>query len=197
MRRCTGSRRRSHGGGMKGRAVTALALFATLQAVFSDVHPYCDQVLQDGQDSCDKGKPGMVGRKACARHVASYSAGQLAAAVTATRVLGFRASWGGLLAGTAINAVTHYAIDRREPLKKFLLSDRARKLRLVGGGKAGYLRHATVQRRDGVVDESGPGTALTECDQALHRLIGVLASLTTTWLAVRGGLTPNNEEFSL
>ncbi|MEQ0560735.1 hypothetical protein ABJI51_16740 [Amycolatopsis sp. NEAU-NG30] len=164
----------------------ALALFAALQAVLSDVHPYCDQILQNDQDACDKGKPGAVGRKACTRHVASYSVGQLAVAVAVTRVLGARVSWPGLLAGTAINAVTHYAIDRREPLKKFLLSDRARKLRLVGGGKAGYLAHATAQRRPGVVDESGPGTALTECDQAMHRLISVVASLTTTWLAVRG-----------
>lgn len=184
-------------GGRKGRAATALALFATLQAVFSDIHPYCDQVLQNSQDARDKGKPGMVGRTACARHVASYSAGQLAAAITVTRVLGFRVSWDGLLAGTAINAVTHYVIDRREPLKKFLVSDRARKLRLVGGDMAGYLRHATVQRRDGVVDESGPGTALTECDQAVHRLIGVLASLTTAGLAVRGGRALHDEEVSL
>ncbi|MET9260529.1 hypothetical protein [Amycolatopsis sp. NPDC004079] len=171
---------------MKDRTVSALALFATLQAAFSDVHPYCDQVLQDGQDACDKSKPGAVGRKACARHVASYAIGQLGVAVAVTRVLGARVSWPGLLAGTAINAVTHYAIDRREPLKKFLLSDRARKLHLVGGGKAGYLAHATAQRRPGVVDESGPGTALAECDQAVHRLIGVFASLVATWLAVRG-----------
>lgn len=167
-------------------AVAALAVFAAVQATFSDVHPYCDQILQNGHDACDKAKPGPVGRKACARHVASYSAGQLTAAAAVTRTLGFRASWTGLLAGTAINAVTHYVIDRREPLKKFLLSDRARKLGLVGAGKAGYLGHATVQRREGVVDESGPGTALTECDQAIHRLISIAASLTTTWLVMRG-----------
>jgi hypothetical protein len=165
--------------------VKALALFAALQAVFSDVHPYCDQVLQASQDARDKSKPGAAGRKACARHVASYSIGQLGVAVVVTRMLGARISWSGMLAGTAINAVTHYAIDRREPLKRFLLSDRARKLRLVGADKAGYLTHATAQRRPGVVDESGPGTALTECDQAMHRLIGVFASLTTTWLAMR------------
>jgi hypothetical protein len=53
-------------------------------------------------------------------------------------------------------------------------------------GKAGYLDRATVQRREGVVDEGGPGTALMECDQAAHRLISVFASLTTTWLALRG-----------
>ncbi|UKD50813.1 hypothetical protein L3Q65_00525 (plasmid) [Amycolatopsis sp. FU40] len=176
------------------RVAKALALFAAVQATFSDVHPFCDQILQNGDDAIDKGKPGWVGRKACARHVASYSAGQLVAAAGVTRALGFRAPLTGLLAGTAVNAITHYVIDRREPLKKFLVSDRARKLRLVGAGKAGYLAHATAQRGeqpDGtpIVDEGGPGTALMECDQAAHRLISVFASLTTTWLALRGKTT--------
>jgi hypothetical protein len=158
--------------------VKALALFAAVQATFSDVHPYCDQILQNSTDARDKGKPGHAGRKACARHVATYSAGQFVAAVGVTRALGCRASWSALLAGTALNAATHYVIDRREPLKRFLRS------RWIG--KAGYLDHATVQRREGVVDEGGPGTALMECDQAAHRLISVFASLTTTWLVLRG-----------
>jgi len=162
-----------------GRAVKALALFAAVQATFSDVHPFCDQIVQNSDDAANKGKPGWVGRKACARHVATYSAGQLVAAVGVTRALGFGASWSSLLAGTVINGITHYVIDRREPLKKFLRSKTI--------GKAGYLDHATVQRRPGVVDEGGPGTALMECDQAAHRLISVFASLTTTWLALRGG----------
>lgn len=161
------------------QTVKALALFAAVQATFSDVHPFCDQIVQNPRDAIDKGKPGWIGRKACARHCLTYSVGQLAAALGVTRALGYRASWSGLLAGTALNAVTHYVIDRREPLKKFLRSE------LVG--KEGYLAHATVQRREGVVDEGGPGTALMECDQAAHRLISVFASVTTTWLALRGG----------
>ena len=165
------------------RAVRALALFAALQATFSDVHPFCDQVVQAGTDAIDKGKPGAAGRKACARHVGSYSAGQLAAAVT--RALGYRVPPAALLTGTAINAITHYAIDRRTPLRAFLGSAWARRLRLVGDGKLDYLRHATVQRRDGVVDTSGPGTALMECDQALHRILGVVASAVITMLATR------------
>jgi hypothetical protein len=169
-------------GGSRGnstqRAVTALALFAAVQATFSDIHPFCDQIVQNSQDAVDKGKPGWAGRKACARHVTTYSAGQLAGAVGVTRALGFRVQLRGLLAGIAINGATHYMIDRGEPLKKFLRSGWI--------GKAGYLDHATVQRRPGVIDESGPGSALMECDQAAHRLISVFASVTTTWLALRG-----------
>ncbi|RJQ66242.1 hypothetical protein D5S17_36065 [Pseudonocardiaceae bacterium YIM PH 21723] len=162
---------------MNTRTVKALALFGALQAAWSDVHPFCDQILQSSRDAMKKGNPGWEGRRHCVRHVVTYSAGQLVAAVAVTRTLGFRVSPRGLLAGTAINALTHFVIDRREPLKKVLRS------RLIGLG--GYLDHATVQRRPGVVDEAGPGTAFTECDQAAHRLISVFASLTTTWLATR------------
>ncbi|GAB3380791.1 hypothetical protein [Amycolatopsis echigonensis] len=165
---------------MRERTVRGLALFAALQATFADVHPVCDQWLQTSADAVGKGQPGREGARHCARHVASYSAGQLASAVAVTRVLGCRVPLAALLAGTAVNAVTHYVIDRREPLKTA-----ARAL-----GKSGYLEHATIQRRETpagepVVDESGPGTALMELDQAAHRAIGVLASLTTTWLAMR------------
>lgn len=131
--------------------VKALALFAAVQATFSDLHPFCDQIVQSPCDAMNKDKPGWTGRKACARHCLSYSTCQLAAAFGVTRALGLRPPWTSLLAGTAVNAVTHYVIDRREPLKMFLRS------RWIG--KAGYLDHATVQRREGVIDESGPGSA--------------------------------------
>lgn len=171
---------------MNGKApATALALFAALQSVFSDLHPYCDQVLQHGDDAIKKDKPGAEGRSACARHVLSYSIGQLGGAYGVTRLLGYRTPVAALAAGTAINAVTHYVIDRREPLKRFVRSPWMQKLRLVGVGKAGYLEHATAQRRPGVVDDGGPGTALMELDQAVHRAISIAASLTTTLIAVR------------
>ncbi|MCP9964083.1 hypothetical protein LUX57_01795 [Actinomadura madurae] len=83
--------------------------------------------------------------------------------------------------GALINGATHYGIDRREPLKKFL--------RNPWIGKAGYLKHATAQRREGVIDEGGPGTALFEMDQAAHRLIGVAAATVTTCLAIRADHT--------
>jgi hypothetical protein len=162
---------------MNRRTVRGLALFAALQATFADVHPFCDQWVQNSTDAMRKGLPGREGAKHCARHVGSYSAGQVAAVVAVTRTLGYRVPLRALAAGAAINAVTHYVIDRREPLKRA-----ARRF-----GKGGYVGHATVQLREGVVDQAGPGTALMELDQAAHRLIGVLASLTTTYLALRTG----------
>lgn len=77
-------------GGRLGQRI--MGAFAAVQATFSDVHPFCDQIVQSSTDARDKGKPGWTGRKACVRHVATYSAGRIAAAVGVTRALGHRAS---------------------------------------------------------------------------------------------------------
>ncbi|MBW4722402.1 hypothetical protein [Saccharothrix obliqua] len=153
----------------------ALAVYAAVQATWSDVHAACDQILQRDADARLKGGHGWSARKACARHVATYCAGQAAATVAVTRALGYRLPWSGLIVGTTINGLTHYVIDRREPLKRLL----------HWAGKTSYLRHATVQRRPGVVDDAGPGTALMECDQAVHRIIGVAAAAAATWWSMR------------
>lgn len=156
---------------------TVRALFAALQAAWSDVHPTCDQILQCDSDAVHKGESGPAGARHCARHVATYTAGQTIAAYAITRALGYRLPLSAYAAGAAINAGTHYVIDRRRHL-----------VRLINKiGKGGYLDHATVQRREGVVDTAGPGAALMEMDQAAHRLCGVIASLVTTGLAVRHG----------
>ncbi|WP_240661581.1 MULTISPECIES: hypothetical protein [unclassified Streptomyces] len=63
-------------------------------------------------------------------------------------------------------------------------------------GKTGYIKHATVVRKAGgegteypapVQDVSGPGTALMEIDQAVHRAVGVAAALVTAWITLRKG----------
>ena len=123
----------------------------------------------------------QLGRRACAHHVASYTAVQLASTVAVTRSLGYRIPPAALLAGAAINAGTHYVIDRRAPLLR--LADRA--------GKMGYVEHCSALRKkdDGsiVVEQSGPGTALFELDQAAHRVVGLAAAAVATWRATRHG----------
>lgn len=160
---------------MHTRTSTALAVYATTLATHAATHPFCDHIVQRSEDAIAKGTPG--GQLACARHVASYTAVQVSVLTAVTRTLGLKLPWRAVAAGAAVNAATHYVIDRREPLK-WLLG----KL-----GKHGYLEHATVQRRPGVVDAAGPGTALTECDQAMHHVISVAASLLTAVLADRRG----------
>ncbi|GGO60135.1 hypothetical protein [Streptomyces lasiicapitis] len=187
-------------------AIESLALLGTLAAAFDGLHPLCDQWVQNSTDASNKGvhgdhpvyrdgtpateNPGnsastmtasAFGRRAVARHVASYSAVQMAAAIVVTRTLGYRVPAGALFAGAAINAATHAVIDRRDPL--IWLAKKC--------GKHGYITHATVVRKAGeewpepVQDIAGPGTALMELDQALHRAIGIGAAAVTTWLATR------------
>ncbi|MGY1548339.1 hypothetical protein [Streptomyces sp. MN6] len=189
--------------------VTArLALLGTLLAVFGEIHPAMDQWAQSSRDARCKGLYGdrlvhtdgkpvtadtardrageptltasQLGRRCAARHVAAYSAGQLTAAVAVTRALGYRVPARALLAGAAINAITHAVIDRREPLLR--LAKMAR--------KDGYANHCQAVRMDDdgnlTRELSGPGTGLLELDQAAHRAVGVLAAAVTTWCALRG-----------
>ncbi|MFJ7786974.1 hypothetical protein ACIQY8_30635 [Streptomyces albidoflavus] len=195
------------------RSIEPLALFAALAAAFEGVHGVADQFVQTDRDARAKGMHGThrvylcdgapvaedpwrhgrparsctaneYGRRAAARHVASYTAVQLATTVAVTRGLGYRVPAAALLVGAAINGFTHGIIDRRDPL--IWLAEKA--------GKAGYIKHATVVRKAGgegteypapVQDTAGPGTALMELDQAAHRAIGVAAAAVTAWLTTR------------
>ncbi|MCY0946512.1 hypothetical protein [Streptomyces antarcticus] len=112
-----------------------LALFGTLLATFGELHPACDHWVQgsktasrkrlygedlvhaDGSPATeDSTRPTMttttLGRRAVASHVASYTAVQLGATIAITRAFGYRVTPAALLAGAAINAGTHAAIDR-------------------------------------------------------------------------------------
>lgn len=183
-----------------------LALFAALNTTFAGLHGLGDHWVQNSRDAAGKGARGAhlvyvadgkpvtddpwrhgkegrtctasaYGRACVARHVASYSAVQLLASVAVTRAFGVRIPVRALLAGAAVNGLTHAVLDRREPL--LWLAARA--------GKAGYIQHATAVRKPGDVapELSGPGTALMELDEAAHRAIGVAAAAVTTWLATR------------
>ncbi|MFE4264518.1 hypothetical protein [Streptomyces sp. NPDC056883] len=188
--------------------VQALALTGALLATWDALHPLFDQWCQGSQDAANKGAHGRhlvyrdgtpVGREpkggrgsgqptmtatrlgwiSAARHVASYSAGQLTGTVLLTRALGYRVPASALAAGAGINALTHLVIDKRQPL--LWLAAKA--------GKSGYVEHCTVVRHldaDGTarVEDSGPGTAAFELDQALHRAIGAVAAVTTAWMAI-------------
>ncbi|MEU0360033.1 hypothetical protein [Streptomyces cyaneofuscatus] len=181
-----------------------LALFATLLATFGELHPACDHWVQgsktasrkrmygedlvhaDGTPATeDSTRPTMttstLGRRAVACHVASYTAVQLAATIGITRAFGYRVTPAALLAGAAINASTHAAIDRGA-----LLLWLAKKT-----GKTGYIEHCQTVRMDddGTLTReiNGPGTAWMELDAALHRAIGIGAAAVTTWLTTRPG----------
>jgi hypothetical protein len=188
------------------RSIERFALFGGLLAAFGEIHPFCDHWAQGsttakckrlygahlvyldgvtvGEEKASRtGEPTMAastrGRRAVALHVATYTSIQTGAAVALTRAFGYRVPASALLAGAAINGVTHVAIDRGG---LFLwLADKL--------GQRGYVEHCQAVRLDeegeAHAEINGPGTAWIELDAALHRIIGVGAAAVTTWLATR------------
>ncbi|WP_433856716.1 hypothetical protein [Streptomyces kronopolitis] len=84
------------------------AAYAALMAA----HEIGDYVLQRDGDAVAKGHDGREGAFACARHVASYTAGQALALLAADRYLRLGLDWRRAVAALALSAGTHYAIDR-------------------------------------------------------------------------------------
>ncbi|MEV7179208.1 hypothetical protein [Kitasatospora sp. NPDC093679] len=76
------------------------------------------QAQNKGQHDHNEGQSSAAGRRACAAHVASYTATQAAALLLGTRLLGVRLRPGHVAAALALSAVTHYVADRREPLRR-------------------------------------------------------------------------------
>lgn len=192
--------------GRAAPAIERLALFGALLASFEAVHGFCDQWGQDSTVArCKRlygqhpvyadgtatregdGRTGETtttastrGKRAASRHAAEYTAIQTAVAAGITRALGYRVSPAALLAGAAINGLTHAAIDRGALL--LWLADRY--------NRRGYLDHCQAVRLDpdgGIHTEiNGPGTAWMELDESLHRIIGVSAAAVTVLLTTRG-----------
>lgn len=154
---------------------TALVTFAVAQAAHLAMHPLCDHVVQASADAMAKRDPD--GQAACARHVATYTSVQVATLTAVTRALGLRLPWRAVAAGAAVNAVTHYFIDRGPLLRAIARWT----------GKTGYLEYCRAVRPDGTVQETGPGTAWIEIDKALHHAVSVPAAVLVAWLTARSG----------
>ena len=91
---------------------SSAATYATAYAVLTAAHEAGDYLVQRDADARDKGKPGHVGRAACARHVATYTGTQALALLAADRGLRLRLNWKRAAAGLALSATTHYLADR-------------------------------------------------------------------------------------
>jgi len=88
------------------------AQFAAVYAALTASHEVGDYWSQQDRDAVAKGGPGLEGRLACARHVASYTATQAIALAAADRGLRLGLGWRRTAAALAVSAVTHYAADR-------------------------------------------------------------------------------------
>jgi hypothetical protein len=136
-----------------------LARFLVASVALNAAHEVADHWLQTSNQACNKGERGWRGRRACAGHVASYTALQAVAMVGAAKWLGVPLSGHWTAVALGMSATTHYFADRRTPLIKL-----ARRL-----GRGGYLDHVVVVREPGAEPETiGPGTGSFHLDQAWH-----------------------------
>lgn len=139
-------------------------LGATFAALYA-AHQVADHHVQRDSDAQAKGLPGGEGRAACARHVASYTVTAAAALAATAAVTGARPRFGRAVAGLALSAVSHYVIDRREPLKRFAAAT----------GHAGF--YALGAPRPGRDDNPSLGTGAYALDQSAHVGFLFLAAL--------------------
>ncbi|MFJ7910032.1 hypothetical protein [Kitasatospora sp. NPDC096204] len=103
------------------RAARFAAAYALLRAA-ADVADHWiqtdHQASTKGHHDHNDGQSSAAGRRACAAHVATYTATQAAALLAGSRLLGVRLRPGPVAAALALSAVTHYIADRREPLRR-------------------------------------------------------------------------------
>ncbi|RKT84162.1 Protein of unknown function [Saccharopolyspora antimicrobica] len=90
------------------------SVFAAVFAGMFAAHHVGDYWVQTDAQAKGKGCHGPEGARACAAHVASYTALSTVALVGLDKSLDLRLSGRAIVAAQAISAVTHYAADRRE-----------------------------------------------------------------------------------
>jgi putative flippase GtrA len=89
------------------------AQFAAVYAALTASHEVADHWVQRDKEAVAKGKPDAAGARACAVHVATYTATQAAALYAVQRATGMRLSWRRAALGLAVSTVTHYVADRQ------------------------------------------------------------------------------------
>lgn len=89
------------------------AQFAAVYGLLTAAHEVGDHWVQRDVEAVAKGKPGPAGARACAVHVATYTASQGLALLAGQQLLGLRLAPRRAAAALAVSAVTHYIADRQ------------------------------------------------------------------------------------
>ncbi|MFE7874598.1 transcriptional regulator [Micromonospora humida] len=92
--------------------------FAAAFAALYAAHQVADHWVQTQHQSNHKGLPDWRGRIACAAHVARYTLTAVVALAVVAAVTGWRPGLLPAVVGLAVSAVSHYAADRRTPLRR-------------------------------------------------------------------------------
>lgn len=146
-----------------------LARLGGVAALLYASHPAADLWVQTNTMAARKGGPGWPARRACAAHVATLTATHALALGLGAAAVGERLEPRRVVTGLAFNAVTHYIVDRREPMRRLAGL-------LAWTGKDEF--HEFGKPRPGRDDNPCLGTGAFVLDQALHHLcLGVAACL--------------------
>ncbi|MEW2523161.1 transcriptional regulator [Actinacidiphila alni] len=156
---------------MSAAAGTFAAVFAALYVA----HSVGDHWVQTSAQSAAKGRPGWPGRLADTRHVVTLTATKLAVLLPVAALLGLGLSVWGLLAGLAVDAVTHWWADRRTTLAK--LCALTGKTEFYVLGTAAHPAHPVTA--DGT-PAAHLGTGAYALDQSFHHLWLLVAALLIT-----------------
>lgn len=89
------------------------AQFAAVYALLTASHEVADHWVQRDAEATAKGTPGPAGARACAVHIATYTATQGLALLAGQHILGLRLASGRAVAALAVSAATHYVADRQ------------------------------------------------------------------------------------
>jgi hypothetical protein len=96
---------------------SAVVIAVTLPVLLV-AHTVADHGIQTTHQALTKRAPGWVGRRACAAHVATYTATTAAAVVAAWWAFALPITPAGFALGQLVSALTHYLADRRTPLAR-------------------------------------------------------------------------------
>lgn len=136
--------------------MTSAITFAAVLPALLVAHTVGDNWVQTSHQAAHKGLPGWAGRRACAAHVASYTATTAAVTGLLWIAVGLEITPAGFVLGQLISAVTHYWADRRVHLRR--LCERT--------GRGGFWTLGAP--RPGRDDNPTLGTGAYALDQSWH-----------------------------
>lgn len=136
--------------------MTSAITFAAVLPALLVAHTVADHWVQTSHQANTKGLPGWIGRRACAAHVATYTATTAVVTGLLWMVFGLAITPLGFVAGQLVSAVTHYWADRR-----FTLARACTAL-----GKQAFYRLGMP--RSGRDDNPTLGTGAYALDQSWH-----------------------------
>ncbi|MCR3746654.1 DUF3307 domain-containing protein [Lentzea californiensis] len=149
---------------------TAAVTFAVVLPALLVAHNLADHWVQTEHQAASKSQRGKAGHRACAAHVASYTAVTATVVAVLWVVFGLSISPVGFVVGQLVSALTHYWADRRSTLAWLAALTGHKPLYALGAPRAG---------RD---DNPSLGTGAYALDQSWHWSWLLAAALLTAVL---------------